>query len=1043
MRKTKKLFLFFAVGLTLLSPVISMLPPIMESVSAAEPKNGTWWSTASVDERVEMYLYIMAATNCVKSASDDKIDASKIADGDFYGDNSLGRPDYATNAGHFLTSLSGTSDSSKQDGDDGKMSCSGDEGKAWMQDFVDLLSSTGVVSQKTGISDSDGDMYATACYLGWDRDGRSSSQSLKDCAGDGDKAFRVPKDDAGFRKRLTSDLAGVSTTAPHGLLNAADLYYLYSQTLLVGCVTTKGDRIGYYDDASQTDKSNADSTNSESNYYKLKVIGDDFQPKDFILKGDNPREDNKIISTTSSLSKWNPNCSEILKLANDQAPAAAAYLQANQEQAGIIANLGGGLGGDPTTAGLDDAGASSPETSCGGFNGIANNPLNWLACAALAGMTEAASQLDNFIMGMLCVSEQDIFGDADTCAGATSAASGSSDSFHDAWSVFRTLALGLLVIGGLIMIVSQALGFEFIDAYTIKKVLPRILLAAIGISLSWEILSFLVSLSNGLGIGIRSLIYGPFTGNSGEDFQVILGGGTAALSTLFAAGAFVSLGALGLLSFVGTAFLAILIAFIVLVIRNILVILLILAAPVAIAAYILPNTEKYYKIWWEWLFKALMVFPIITAMIAIGHVFAAITSEKGGAFTSFIAVAAYFAPYFLIPAAFRFAGGALATIGGFANDRSRGGFDRLKRFRGNKAAENMQKVKNFDRFSERSKFGRGVNTMLGAAANPTSMLGGMAGVNARRTSGQAVQGADFWKNNQVVQANQFDDNFLLAVANKNLAQQKLAGAQQKYNAARSAGDSDGMLSAQTEIAAREKGIRSAEQLPIFQRGNRSVRAQALDSLTKTGYQFSVGEDGYRELDSTVRDIAGADEQARVQMMDSSQYNIRASGGRFDLGGINHGSGYDFETGVNKGSGYTAGQGKLETYKAGAAHYLGKGSMKGSKTLEGPALTQYIADNVTNGTLSHQKVAEWHEKLMDSEHSATGGNKVEIVKQREAIEAAVDRSSGFSPSMRSENERLLQQSIEKNKLRGRQPFDEDHINHAGSSGGSGGGSHGEH
>ena len=79
---------------------------------------------------------------------------------------------------------------------------------------------------------------------------------------------------------------------------------------------------------------------------------------------------------------------------------------------------------------------------------------------------------------------------------------------------------------------------------------------------------------------------------------------------------------------------------------------------------------------------------IITATIAVGHVFAAIASDRAadqggtvGLVTSFVAFAAYIIPYFIIPFAFRFAGGLIGTLGGFVNDRSRGGFDRLKKFR--------------------------------------------------------------------------------------------------------------------------------------------------------------------------------------------------------------------------------------------------------------------------------------------------------------------------------------------------------------------------
>ena len=83
-------------------------------------------------------------------------------------------------------------------------------------------------------------------------------------------------------------------------------------------------------------------------------------------------------------------------------------------------------------------------------------------------------------------------------------------AYYKAWNSFRVLGIAIIVIAGLIMVISTALGFEFFDAYTIKKVLPRILVAIIGISLSWWLLEWLAELTNDLGVGVRSLIYFPF-----------------------------------------------------------------------------------------------------------------------------------------------------------------------------------------------------------------------------------------------------------------------------------------------------------------------------------------------------------------------------------------------------------------------------------------------------------------------------------------------------------------------------------------------------
>ncbi|HEY1064371.1 MAG TPA: hypothetical protein VGE30_03720 [Candidatus Saccharimonadales bacterium] len=374
------------------------------------------------------------------------------------------------------------------------------------------------------------------------------------------------------------------------------------------------------------------------------------------------------------------SCNTAIENVRKYAPAYADWVRAHPDAEGNTTVTGPG-------AGKDSIGAD-----CAGFSFSNALTLEWMLCPLIQGTMEAAGALESQIAGMLCINETDIFAGSNmTCDGEQGKAE-SQDAFHNAWNVFRIMALGLLAIAGLLMILSQGLGFEIFDAYTIKKTLPRILVAGIAISLSWPLLEAVVTFSNALGIGIRSLIYQPFI-QSGMD-AVILRGGEASFASIMGIGAgaaaWAILGPLGLLSFAATGLLAIMIAFFVLVIRNILVILLVIIAPVAIAMYILPNTEKWAKTWWDWFFKALLAFPIITAMIAIGHVFAAITSQKGGGLLmTIVAFIAYFAPYFLIPAAFRFAGGAIATIGGFANDRSRGGFDRIKGFRKNQSEKRM------------------------------------------------------------------------------------------------------------------------------------------------------------------------------------------------------------------------------------------------------------------------------------------------------------------------------------------------------------------
>lgn len=311
------------------------------------------------------------------------------------------------------------------------------------------------------------------------------------------------------------------------------------------------------------------------------------------------------------------------------------------------------------------------------------NPLTWLLCPLIMMAVEGVRQFDAAITHELTIDNRYL---DEAGAGA---------GIYEAWANFRGVALTLLVLIALVMVISQAFSFGPFDAYTIRKVLPRILIAIVGITFSWDLCKFLVEFTNVLGVGIKGIILSPFPGS----VEFNLSGGFESILTLGALGAAgAALGIAGLFTFAGTAFLAVIVAFALIVLRKIAIIFLVIFAPLAIIAYILPNTQKYWKFWWESFSKLLLVFPLIMAFIAIGRAVAIVTKDLAtvgnnandlvGSAVIFIG---YFGPYFFIPKLFSMAGGAFGAITGMVNDRSRGGFDRLRNARKEIAQERHQK----------------------------------------------------------------------------------------------------------------------------------------------------------------------------------------------------------------------------------------------------------------------------------------------------------------------------------------------------------------
>jgi hypothetical protein len=343
------------------------------------------------------------------------------------------------------------------------------------------------------------------------------------------------------------------------------------------------------------------------------------------------------------------------------------------------------------------------------------NPLSWVVCPVISMMSAAIGATDNLISQQMVLPADDIFclnssGNKDTC-----------DAYYSAWASFRNIALGLIVIATLIVVIAQAVGMDILDAYTIRKMLPRILVAAIAITLSWPLMNFAVTLSNNLGFAVRDLITAPFrelnnTVSFSGDWEAVFAGGGAALIGVVA-----GVAALGiLLSYVATAGLAVLIAILVLVVRQIVIIAFVIISPIAIIAYVLPNTERIFRMWWESFSKALLMFPLIIAFIATGRVFSAVAlSNSQSLLTQITALVAYFGPYFAIPLTFRMSGSIMGGVGNAINQRGQPAFARLSQYRKDKGAAKLKNARAGQLFNEdfgRFKY-RGRETGIAKMAN--------------------------------------------------------------------------------------------------------------------------------------------------------------------------------------------------------------------------------------------------------------------------------------------------------------------------------------
>jgi len=279
-----------------------------------------------------------------------------------------------------------------------------------------------------------------------------------------------------------------------------------------------------------------------------------------------------------------------------------------------------------------DANAEDTDTACSD----ALTPFGWVMCPLLS----LADNIYGFMVGVindLLFFESGLY---------------DTNEVKDAWRVFANLASAIIVLIALVMIAAQIFNFEVFNAYTVKKVLPRIVIAAILIQLSWFLFSAMIQIVNAIGTGLYWLLLAPFPnyndnngggtfvsitdiiqgGNegggggevAGNIFGTVLSGGGLVLGAVAIKGAWVSL----ILMAVGVI-ISIAVALFTLIVRQAILIILLVISPLAIAFWILPGTNKFWNMWWSNFSKLLIMYPLIMLLFAAGAIAAIILSGAG------------------------------------------------------------------------------------------------------------------------------------------------------------------------------------------------------------------------------------------------------------------------------------------------------------------------------------------------------------------------------------------------------------------------------
>ena len=273
-----------------------------------------------------------------------------------------------------------------------------------------------------------------------------------------------------------------------------------------------------------------------------------------------------------------------------------------------------------------------------------------------------------------------------------------------AWVIMRNISNVAFIVAFLVIIYSQLTSVG-ISNYGVKKMIPRLVIAAVLVNLSFTICAILLDLSNIAGyafqdafMGIKNTIstVGENTGVGwtwSEVIVMILSNGALAGGVVATVAMGAELLPLALSALVGIG-LVLLLVLLIMAARQALIVILIIISPLAFVCYLLPGTEKWFKKWRD-LFLTMLVFFPAFAVIFGGAQLAGIiiiqnaTGANGG-IMQILGMVVQVIPLALAPIIMKLSGGVLGKFAGFVNDKNKGLYDRTKNY----AKDRRETIKN-------------------------------------------------------------------------------------------------------------------------------------------------------------------------------------------------------------------------------------------------------------------------------------------------------------------------------------------------------------
>lgn len=319
----------------------------------------------------------------------------------------------------------------------------------------------------------------------------------------------------------------------------------------------------------------------------------------------------------------------------------------------------------------DDSKDAKEQTSC------AVNGIGYILCPVMGFISDAMDWIFEQIKGFLVIKPL---------------STDHNSALYKAWRYMLAFANMAFVIAFLIFVYSYLTGMG-VSQYDIRKMIPRLIIAAILVNASYILCALFVDLSNVAGSSLQDLfitIRDQIA--SGDTSQNKLDGiKWSAMVAYFLSGGTIIAASVAHMSAVGTGAIymlvpilvmvaiAMLVTITVLAARQAIIILLIIVSPLAFVAFTLPGTTKYFDKWRDLFQTMLLMFPLFSILFG-GSQLAGYLIAQNATRPEVVILAMFvqIAPLIITPFLIKVSGGLLGKFAGMVNNPAKGVGDKAK-----------------------------------------------------------------------------------------------------------------------------------------------------------------------------------------------------------------------------------------------------------------------------------------------------------------------------------------------------------------------------